>query len=165
MQKLTQTQPDNCWQTCIAILLGVPVCAVPDQHFLDDHEERNSYGLPLQAYLYKHHDLLYVEVERDGFPIIDLQNAPHIMIGECSRTPEKGAWHAVIGIGGRLHWDVSPERSGLTKINKYGILVPFPAELRAEWQRRVDAGDPVTACRCPSCSPINACAVAGIDAP
>ena len=144
MEKLTQSRKDNCWQTCVAVLLGCPAESLPGQH---EYATRDEYGKVLRVFLDKHYDVTYVEVGPDqfeGLPICFKQR--HVMIGECTRsTAENGfAWHAVVGELGKIVWDVSPTRAGLTKIQGYGLLVPTPPEHRATWIGSV--------CECPRCA-------------
>lgn len=154
MKKLTQTHLDNCWQTCVAMLLGVPAEVLPDQHQITG---RDQYLHTLRVYLEKHHNLLYVEVGPEKLSEIKAQaSCFHLLIGECARSsPENDhAWHAVVGRGGELYWDVSESRAGLTKVERYGLLVPFaaaPDAWRAEWQRRKSTGDVEMLCQCSSC--------------
>ena len=144
MKKLTQTRRDNCWQTCVAMLLGCPAESLPAQH---EFVKREDYGRALRVYLDKHHALTYVEMGAAQFSALtEDQKKLHVMIGECERTtPENGnAWHAVVGASGELLWDVSESRAGLTKVHGYGLLVPTPLEWRATWAREI--------CVCSECA-------------
>lgn len=149
MQKLTQTHDDNCWQTCIAMLLGCRPESLPDQHVLGGGLE---YVHPLRAYLHEHTEMTYAEVGPERFDEVARQKTAHLMMGETVRTsPEHDVWHAIVGIGGEAFWDVHPSRAGLTQVCKYGFLAPIPAEWKIDWTKRKSAGDKSTRCVCKSC--------------
>lgn len=124
-KRLTQTASHNCFQTCAAILLNVDPIQLPEQLPTNTHDE---YVHRLRCYLNKQYCLTYIEIPSSQTPPTQL----HIMIGETVRTkPEnKNAWHAVIGQGGALLWDVSESRDGLTKVHAWGWLMPTPMEWR-----------------------------------
>jgi hypothetical protein len=150
LERLTQTHEDNCWQTCVAMLLGCPPAFLPDQHVLGGGLE---YVHPLRAYLHEHTAMTYAEVGSERFADIARQGTPHLMMGETVRTsPEHDVWHAIVGISGVAYWDVHPSRAGLTKVFKFGFLAPIPAEWKLEWDRRKKAGDAKAFCVCPSCA-------------
>lgn len=142
MQRLTQSKPDNCWQTCVAMLLGCSADVLPDQSSFRD---RQRYADVLRVYLFKHHDLTYVEVEEEKFEHMAwFARNGHVMIGETVRTTEENdTWHAVVGVAGKFEWDVHPSRDGLVRVRKWGLLVPVPADWRAGLDNR--------ACACHSC--------------
>lgn len=150
MKFLTQTRNDNCWQTCVAMLLGCAPEALPDQtHYASS---RQLYADALRAFLRKHRELTYVEVEPTQFELVR-QDAFHIMIGETVRTTlDYDVWHAVVGFAGEPRWDVHPSRAGLTKVLKWGLITPVPEVWRAEWERRERAGDASVRCPCADCA-------------
>lgn len=145
MQRLTQSKPDNCWQTCVAMLLGCSADVLPDQSVFGNRQE---YADALRTYLFKHHDLTYVEIESDKFDaVLPYTRSGHVLIGETERTStEHDVWHAVVGKNGKFEWDVHPSRAGLTNIKKWGLLVPLSNALR-EFVR--SAG---RSCYCSICS-------------
>jgi len=146
MRQLTQSRPENCLQTCIAILLDVDPESMPQQHELERLDDRSAWGKALRAYLDKHHGLTYVEVPpRDFEKQPRWATAQHVIIGECSRTTsENYVWHAIVGAHGAPVWDVSPTRAGLTRVTGWGLLVPTPAE----WKKEISATD----CVCAACA-------------
>lgn len=146
MQRLTQTKP-NCWQLCVAIVLDIPAEILPDQTSVAGRE-RQKYADALRVYLRKHHQLTYVEVNPD---FLIGKDVCHLMIGETVRTAEIDAWHAVVGIGGNMVWDVSPHRDGLTKVLKFGLIIPVPKEWEVEFEKKEKAGDESMLCKCPTC--------------
>lgn len=152
MIKRTQTG-DNCWQTCLAMLLDCVPESLPDQTVLDDHQEagRSRYAHALRVFLRKHYNISYAEVGPDRFEEIAQRNIFHLMIGETVRTPETGNKHAVVGRGGKLYWDVHPSRMGLTEIFWFGLLIPIPVAWEAEWQKREAALDITMECVCCGC--------------
>ena len=142
MQRLTQTG-NNCLQTCVAMLLGVSLETLPDQHAIDDHER---FTRALQAYLAKHHDKVYLEVGPEMFGALAAEHVFHVLIGETLRmTPEKDEWHAIVGVAGEPYWDVHPSRAGLTRVVKWGVLAPL-----VEGMRERVAGV-ASECLCPAC--------------
>lgn len=142
MEQLTQSRSDNCWQTCIAMLLGRPATSLPLQH---KFEKRDDYGKALRVFLDKHHGVTYVEIGPEEFDRAPREHLRfHLIIGESPRSsPTNDTWHAIVGSFGVPHWDVNPSRAGLTKICAWGLLVPTPAEWRAQWSS--------DACVCASC--------------
>lgn len=148
MELLTQTRP-NCWQLCVAMLLGLLAEALPDQVVVAGRS-RDLYAHALRVYLRKHHRVTYAEIDplqagvgRDMF---------HLLIGETARTSENDAWHAIVGRGGVPYWDVHPSRAGLTKVYKWGVLIPIPSSWEVEWGRREAVGDRLMRCACAMCS-------------
>lgn len=147
MKLLTQTRDDNCWQTCVAMLLGCDPSVLPAQQN-SDQTCRASYATSLRCHLHRHHKVTYVEIGEERFAEMTGQRAAHLMIGETVRTSlEHDVWHAIVGIGGSPHWDVHPSRAGLTQVVKFGILVPVSTEWITQWQRNEGAN-----CRCDSCA-------------
>lgn len=143
MKKLTQTRLDNCWQTCVAMLLSCPAESLPAQH---EFEKREDYGKALRVFLDKHYGMTYVELTPEAFAATpEAYKRFHVMIGECPRTTVENnyAWHAVVASYGELFWDVSETRAGLTKIGGYGLVVSTPEEWRMLWADEK--------CVCPEC--------------
>lgn len=153
MQNLTQTRSDNCWQTCVAMLLERSVEELPQQH---ESSSREAYCKALRVFLDKHHDRTYVEV-KIGSPMFSVakeqfKSSPHLIIGETIRTTTSNdSWHAVVGVGGKVHWDVHPSRKGLTSVKAWGLVVPIPEGWREQWKGQ--------ACTCAACSAKPGCAV------
>lgn len=140
--RLIQTESDNCWQTCVAALLGIDPSLLPDQHAI--HGERGHYGNELRAYLLKHHDLTLALVEAHAFPAVRPASAFHLITCETVRTsPENDVWHSVIGKDGELWHDPHPSQAGMTKALKWEFLVPFPDSWRKTWRD--------VPCKCPAC--------------
>lgn len=61
----TQTQSDilhgNCWQTALACILLVPASELPSQVAIEI--DKQYYLNAMNAYLDRHHDMMYCEVE------------------------------------------------------------------------------------------------------
>jgi hypothetical protein len=130
------------------MLLNVPAEVLPDQAEIKD---RQAYAHALRVFLRKHFSVTYAEV--DPSVSAGFGNAAHVMIGETVRTtPTFDTWHAVVGVGGKLYWDVHPSRAGLTTVERIGILVPIPVEWETKWSKLEADKDPTMACRCPACS-------------
>lgn len=152
MQKLTQTRPDNCWQTCVAAILDRAAESVPVQHL---YPNRDAYTKALRVFLDKHYGLTYVEVESGRFLEVfsQVQSSFHLLLGPSPRTSTKNnTWHAIVGFAGKPCWDPNPSRAGLTEINAWGLLVPTPPEWRISW-----AGEH---CVCANCVDVKGLAVA-----
>lgn len=142
MKRLTQTRSDNCWQTCVAMLLGCAAEDLPAQH---EFNERTQYVKVLRVFLDKHYGLTYVEVETNKPATVPpCTKGHHLLIGPSPRTTtDNDTWHAIIGLDGEPYWDVNPSRAGLTEVRAWGLLVPTPEEWRTTWNGE--------ACLCPSC--------------
>lgn len=151
MKHLTQTRSDNCWQTCVAMILGREAEELPPQHLYG--LDREVYARVLRAYLYKHHGLTYIEIERADAAETTSEWPYHLIIGESPRTsPDNDTWHAVVGLAGKPYWDVNPSRGGLTKVLKFGLLIPFraaPIEWRSDFLMQFETGQ--TQCECLLC--------------
>jgi hypothetical protein len=158
MRRLTQTVTGlngNCWQTCVACLLGVAPESLPSQ---EEHDRKGidpdgrirwmapGYNNPLQAYLRKHHGLSYVEFHMPSEVFTYLRVAPpggHLISGVTERSASLGGLrHMVVGRYGKVVWDPHPSRAGLIGDHKWSFLMPTPKE----WQRGVESP-----CVCPRC--------------
>jgi hypothetical protein len=189
MLKLTQTNldPGNCWQTAVACLLGVPAEALPDQHLIEsrhkdgsvpDYAGHHSYSNALNAYLFKHHGLGYMQEPAWKLGAFTLRDPGlHLLIGPTVRTCEGGdgarILHCVVGRHGEQVWDPHPSRAGLLSVISWGWLAdvshistidqergygwhwsnPVAAEAdRVRWANRTDEAPGVSAlCCCPKC--------------
>lgn len=160
MKPFTQTnlEPGNCWQTCVASILEVDPAELPPQEHYDLFKLREdgtceylpgpSYNNILQAYLRKHHGMVYVEMHTPSELLAYLTVRAHVfhmLTGRTVRTARNGARHVVVGKGGVMVWDPHPSRVGLTEDIKWAFVIPIPAE----W--RVERGKP-NPCVCPACS-------------
>lgn len=121
---LTQTilhdpeQPDvmgNCWQTCIASLLGLPLDQVP--HFVQEHESMTEVEDATQAWL-AGRGLAMVRV---GIMWLD-QHPDQLSMLE-GRSPRDVA-HVVIGRGIETLHDPHPSRAGLSTKTAGWVFVP-----------------------------------------
>lgn len=159
MREFTQTNldPGNCWQTCVACILEVDPGELPPQEEYDIREKQpdgswkwlpgRSYNNALQAYLRKHHGMVYVEMHTPWELLDYLQVKPdvfHMMTGRTVRTELNGSRHVVVGRGGAMVWDPHPSRAGLTDQIKWSFLLPIPEE----WREQRGAPNP---CVCPAC--------------
>jgi hypothetical protein len=121
------------------MLLGCVAEALPLQHEFDGRE---NYSKALRVFLDKHYKLTYVEITSDKFE--EVSPSFHIMIGPTIRTVSANdAWHAVIGFGGKMFWDVHASRAGLTSVEGWGLLVPTPSDWRVGLN---------VACTCAECT-------------
>lgn len=146
MQRLTQTRSDNCWPTCVAMLLGCSVESLPENVFVT----RAQYVQALRVYLCKHHGMTYLEdVPEKAVTVV---RGFHLMIGESVRTTaENDTWHAIVGLNGEPYWDVNPSRAGLTKVCGWGVLIAVSEKWRTEWRNREEAGEKDMKCLCVAC--------------
>lgn len=144
----TETTPakGNCWQTCAAAILELPIAVLPDQVAVEDAGW--SFSNALIAYLAKHHGkgLAYwrqwdlrapVSVNRDVF---------HIICGPSPRTPDNGVNHCIVGYAGAPFWDVHPSRAGLTGVNEFQFIVDLPADAP-----KLNIAFGTTDCLCSAC--------------
>jgi len=145
----TERAKGNCWQTCAASILEVPIDALPNQVEVEDAGW--SFNNALIAYLWKHHRkrLVFVHDYQLRAPIAVDRDAFHIICGPTNRTAANGVNHCVVGRGGREFWDVHPSRAGLIGVNEFQFLV----------DAAVDAEPPKIAfadrdCICPECGGI-----------
>lgn len=152
MKRWTQTNldPGNCWQTAVACVLEVDPTLLPAQH---DHEWRDEYGKicgsyrnPLNAYLRIHHNLAYCELYPPQWRVIEklVGSGIHMMTGPTVRTPQNGRNHVVVAHHGEMVWDPHPSHAGLTEVNTWGVLAPFPDEWMDTWKD--------VPCPCPTCT-------------
>lgn len=148
----------NCWQTCVASLLDVDPATLPDQASCDLYEttaegQRGpgvkgtpSYWSWLNAYLRKHHGLVYVElhIHEETLPLLRVAEPGwHMMTGRTVRSDTMGGLrHVVVALHGEMVWDPHPSRAGLLEEQRWAFLAPYPKA----W-----ADHPMTACFCPSC--------------
>jgi len=145
MKQLTQTnlEPGNCWQTCIAMLLDIDPDSMPPQEKFA--EKRNSteprfpyfghfsYSNALNAYLMKHHGLVYFEIDPWKLAVLPPIKGLHLISGETVRTPINKSDHVVMGSDGEMVWDPHPSRAGLTKIKFFEFLAAPNESIRKMW--------------------------------
>lgn len=148
----TSLHPEgNCWQTCVACILGVEPEELPDQAALErvppGETYGKGYGNALGAYLRDHHGLFYIQQDpHEVLPFARLREPGyHMLVGPTPRTPETGAFHVVVGRHGEIVWDPHPSHAGLTDVTGWGFLVPFPEKWAKAWFR--------IPCVCPRCAP------------
>jgi len=152
MKQLTQTNldPGNCWQTCIAMLLDVdPESMPPQEKFIErrDYKARKpyfghiSYSNALNAYLMKHHGLVYFEIDAWKMAALPPVKGLHILSGETVRTPDNKSDHVVMGEDGEMVWDPHPSRAGLTKIKFFEFLAAPNESIRKYWLQEGPALD------------------------
>lgn len=156
MKEWTQSNlvPGNCWQTAIACILDVAPDALPDQVTIE--AVRKSYHNALNAYLGKHHGLVYAPLADFEWGAIATLRLPgyHIVVGPTERTTTSGSHHVVVAQNGIPIWDPHPSRAGLTQIDTWGVLAPLPPRIVASRERLTgDVRAEVLECRCIVCSP------------
>jgi hypothetical protein len=109
------------------MLLGCPVESLPDQHEL---VERVEFVRALRTHLKANYGSTYQEVGPEKFAEVAARNDHHLIIGETVRTTaDHDVWHAVVGKGGEVVWDVHPSRVGLTKVVRFGVIEPLATEV------------------------------------
>jgi hypothetical protein len=170
MNFLTQTSldPGNCFQTVIAMLLGLPPEALPDQTQCDAvlPPRKCECGAPncigvvrdrvqgtpwysdwLGVYLKKHHGLAYYRIDapwESARGTIDIHGY-HALSGHTVRSATAGTSHIVLAKGGSMVWDPHPSRAGLIEDGEVraSMLIPYP--------RMWASSSPERPCMCPAC--------------
>ncbi len=159
--------PGNCWQTAVACLLEVEPDLLPPQVELESFDSRilggwGSYMNVLNGYLGKHHGLIYGTIYDFLFGAVKPVISDHVMCGPTVRTEAlkvSGAphfHHCVVGIDGKMVWDVHPSRAGLIGVREWGVLGGLqPCTVKDRQNARRDAVffDLVfNQCLCPQCN-------------
>lgn len=142
----------NCWQTCVACILDLPAEALPPQA---ETERFPRYMNALNAYLEKHHNLMYASIQEYEWRAILKTYGHHpsglyMWEGPTIRTPEHGMEHVVVAQGHMMLHDPHPSRAGLTQVKRWGVLGPVPDVVR-EWRDKRRESDPELFCPCPAC--------------
>lgn len=125
MIELTQTiladdpsgECGNCFATCIASILEVPLDDVPNFCRWDDWLERTCQWLAPRGFFY-----LDVTLPGDARDELVRFWGYHVIAGDGPR----GHRHAVVGLKGEIVWDPHPSRAGLLGEPhdwEYGLLV------------------------------------------
>jgi len=180
----------NCWQTAIACILELPAEKLPDQHVIEMAQKARvraqcsddgtnsshgpgapavpeyfagqfSYMSALNAYLGKHHGLVYCQDYAWRLAPFQFRDPGwHLALGPTSRN---SLYHCVVALRGETVWDTNPSRSGLSAIDQYGWLVPETGPARATreargrmdlaaWGRRSEKSPSIGyLCCCPEC--------------
>lgn len=153
MHTQSNLDPGNCWQTCVACVLEIDPATMPAQEVFEWKRTREdgsiewgpSYQTPLNAFLRKHHGLTYGELYEHQWPAVMPRDPGfHFLIGPTVRTPTSGCKHVVVARYGEMVWDVHPSRAGLTMIERWGVLAPFPEGWARTWNE--------IPCVCPACA-------------
>jgi hypothetical protein len=113
-------QPDvmgNCWQTCIAGILDLPLEEVP--HFVQMHQSMADVEASTRHWAAGHG---YAMV-RLGILEVDA-NADHVLTLLCGESP-RGVHHAVIGRGTDVLHDPHPSKAGLGRITDVFAFLPL----------------------------------------
>jgi len=122
------------------MLLGCAVSELPN--YVDG--DRQQYIEVFRSFLFKHYNKSYFEIGPEKFEAaVGYTTAGHLIIGETARTAEHDKWHAVVGVRGKMYWDVHPSRSGLTNVRGWGLFLPAIENVRG-----------VSECYCPNCSKV-----------
>jgi hypothetical protein len=168
MKPFTQSNldPGNCWQTAIACILGVDPETLPPQHEIEGPAAEvlrgwGSYTNVLNAYLAKHHGLIYFEVQRYQFGGVRPSRPEHILCGPTVRTEAHKAAgrqqfnHCVVARNGVAVWDVHPSRAGLIGVDSWGVLgdrqPDHDAGLSERRRREDEIYRLIWDCLCPVC--------------
>lgn len=117
------TMCGNCTEAAIASLLDLPIDAVPNLNAIPN---RRLWVQHIQAWcLSRSHYFVWFD-----FQWTNGEFDPPFLPREClhlmSGTDPNGNPHMVVGQGGLLLWDPSPDHGGITDVDGYGFLVPFP---------------------------------------
>lgn len=180
------TPHGSCWQTAVACVLDVPAAELPCQHTIEsahvtdgpDYAGHHSYSNALNAYLFKHHGLGYLQEPAWKLGALTFREPGlHVLIGPTVRTSVDGdgpqILHCVVARHGEQIWDPHPSRAGLlrtisvgwladvTKVDErdaergYGWHWSRPNAAKTDlirWNSRSDGSPGVSAlCCCPSC--------------
>lgn len=163
MRELTQsnTSPGNCWQTALACILDLDADKLPPQVEIEaDIAQKvldgwGSFRNVLNAYLTKHHNLTYFDLQPYQWGAVILRRREHVMVGPTVRTAGHGMNHAIVGRDGYAIWDPHPSRAGLTKVEAWGVLGPATDAQRESHAKHADSTDLgerlVWGCLCPAC--------------
>lgn len=135
----------NCWQTCAASILDLPIEALPDQ--VDVEDAGQSFNNALIAYLWKHHRMSLVVLHQWAMRApVCIEDVYHIACGPTVRTSTNGVNHCVVARAGEIVWDVHPSRAGLLSVNEFQFIVPAAIDTIAP---KTTFGD--RDCMCPAC--------------
>jgi hypothetical protein len=145
----TQRAKGNCWQTCAAAILEIPIGSLPDQ--VDVEDAGWSFNNALIAYLAKHHGkrLVYLRQWDLAAPVTVNRDVFHIICGPSPRTAANGVNHCVVGYAGTPFWDVHPSRAGLIGVNEFQFIVDHAPGAELPNIRFADRD-----CLCPACGGI-----------
>jgi hypothetical protein len=113
----------NCWQTCIASLLNIPLDEVP--HFVQENDTYDAVNEATRAWA-RERGLELLHLDRSY-----LKGSPMLCILE-GRSP-RGVAHVVIGRGDETIHDPHPSRDGLSWADAAYVFVPLdPAPTEAD---------------------------------
>ena len=122
LSRPTQTElgaRGNCYQTCLAMLLGVPAADLPDQTAI--REAGGDYEAAITAFLARRGLVLTDLPPSFGYLGRVARSATrglHVMSGPGPR----GRPHAVVGRLGSIWWDPHPSREGLLGVETWSVL-------------------------------------------
>lgn len=151
----------NCWQTAVACILDLPAEALPAQA---DVEKFPRYSNTLNAYLERHHNLMYTSLQPHEWQgVLHLYghhpSGLYLWEGPTVRTPMNNTEHVVVAQGHMMLHDPHPSKDGLTLVKRWGVLGPIPDNIR-EWRIKIrdTSEDRAFAqdlyCHCPQCKPL-----------
>lgn len=150
MKPVTQTtfgaDHGNCYGAAIASILEVPLEALPD--YMGEYKAgRDWHGL-LSAYLYRHHGVMLMEVDRRLTPFVQPKGW-HLLNGMGPRDLP----HSTVGRDGELVFDPHPDRTGLVKVESYEFLVPVNLDAIEDPEHRAGMESWLMRreCGCPEC--------------
>lgn len=153
MREWTQTNvdPGNCWQTAVACILDLDPAELPDQVAIE--AAKKSYSNALNAFLERHHGLMYSEVYDYQIGALAVRDPGwHMLVGPTVRTASNGGRnHVVVARHGVMVWDPHPSRAGLIEVERWGILASLPARILQFRDERRAQGDTEMTCACPKC--------------
>lgn len=126
----------NCVEAVIATVVGIPIEEVPDLRSALDLRGVNGSMVDrvmqyregaLRRWLAEHHGLWWVSGPAvHGGPLLppaEWQSEPLVWI--ASGPSPRGLQHVVLFVDDRMAWDPHPDRSGLIRVESWGIFLPL----------------------------------------
>jgi hypothetical protein len=128
----------NCFAAMLASVLHLQIESIPSFYVADETD--NALWMQRANAWLRQHGLAYVLVDasqRNILKDVGIIGCHHEVGGKTSRFSDVD--HACVGMDGNLVFDPHPDRSGLTSITVYGLLVALrPWEVAALAQARTD---------------------------
>lgn len=120
----TENENGDCWATGMECVLDLPLGTLP-------RWERDQAGsLSHQAvmvYLAHHYGLWSQRIDASCHERVSVKG-PHLINGDSPRFP--GLGHTVVGMDGVPVHDPHPDRTFVTRVKEWEVLVPIPEDAR-----------------------------------